>query len=290
MGRQIQAQRNAAATASPSYQNYYVPGPNGQPVESGVTADGGKTNATTGKPIAGSPVLAAPSGMPTPATPDAPKWTVLGEDQFGNKVYGYPPAPGAAPSAPSAAAPSAAAPVVGAPAAVAPGAPPAPDPAELLNLHGADFLAKLDPGTAAQVKAIIEGRAPYPTGMLLKTPYGQRLAQYVTQADPTFEQGNATARVAARKDFETGGPNGVAGTITAGNTAIQHLGQLSDIVEKLGNADSGIPGNNSTTRPRTQSASCRAALRSLSRRATSSQNSPRKRRNFIAARAAQKPT
>jgi hypothetical protein len=77
--------------------------------------------------------------------------------------------------------------------------------------------------------------------MLLKTPYGQKLASYVTQADPSFESGNATARVQTRKDFEAGGPNSVAGTITAGNTAIQHLGQLSDTIEELGKSDTGIP-------------------------------------------------
>ena len=112
------------------------------------------------------------------------------------------------------------------------------------NLHGEEFLQTLDPGMAGQVRSIIEGRTPYPTGMLLKTPYGERLSTYVTQADPTFEAGNATARVAARKEFLSGGPSSPAGVITAGNTALQHLGDLSDAAEQLGNYNTTIPGNN----------------------------------------------
>jgi hypothetical protein len=158
---------------------------------------------------------------------DKTKWGVIGEDNMGNKIYGFPPAKGT--------------PATGA----LPGQPgAAPQTGDVSQLHGDEFVQTLDPQIQSQVKAIVEGRAPYPTGMLLKTPYGQRLAQYVTQADPTFETGNATARVQARKEFLTGGPNSPAGVITAGNTALQHLGDLSDAAEKLGNANTSIPGNN----------------------------------------------
>lgn len=146
-------------------------------------------------------------------------YQVIGEDQYGRKQYGYPPKPGEQPTAPA-----------------------APAQADAMNLHGPDFMATLPPNIQSQVKAIVEGRAPYPTGMLLKTPYGQQLAQYVTQTDPTFESGNATARVASRKEFETGGPNSVAGTITAGNAAIQHLGEASNAAEKLSTVSSGSLG------------------------------------------------
>lgn len=150
-----------------------------------------------------------------------PKFQVIGENAYGAKIYGYPPAPpvaGAAPAAPSAVA--------------------TPEQqVQAMNLHGNDFLNTLDPQMRGQVQSIIEGRTPYPTGMLLKMPYGQQLAAYVTQADPSFESGNATARVKARQDFETGGPNSVAGTILAGNTALAHLGSLSDQVAGLGNSN-----------------------------------------------------
>jgi hypothetical protein len=143
---------------------------------------------------------------------------VIGEDQFGNKTYGtFDPDTGEAK-----------------PLAAAGGGAQSQGQGAL-DLHGPDFIKTLPPNIAGQVTAIVEGRAPYPTGMLLRTPYGQQLAAMVTQADPTFESGNATARVAARKEFESGGPNSVAGTITSGNAAIKHLGELSDDAEALNN-------------------------------------------------------
>ncbi len=114
------------------------------------------------------------------------------------------------------------------------------------GLQGHDLLAavqKQNPAVASQVTAIIEGRAPYPTGSRLN-PVQQQVKELVTQIDPTFEAGNSGARIKVRNEFEAGGPSSPAAAITAGNTAIQHLGHLSDEAEKLGNFDSGIPGNN----------------------------------------------
>lgn len=148
---------------------------------------------------------------------DSRGFGIIGEDQFGNKQYGF---------------------TDKTTGEVTPYRPPTGAPgafSQNLDLHGDDFMKTLNPQIAGQVRAIVEGRAPYPTGMLLRTPYGQQLAAMVTQADPTFESGNSTARVAARKEFESGGPNSVAGTITSGNAAIKHLGELSDDAEALGN-------------------------------------------------------
>lgn len=114
------------------------------------------------------------------------------------------------------------------------------------GLQGKDLLTavqKSNPAVASQVTAIIEGRAPYPSGSRLN-PVQQQIKELVTQVDPTFESGNSGARIKVRNEFNAGGPNSPAAAITAGNTAIQHLGHLSDEAEKLGNADSGIPGNN----------------------------------------------
>lgn len=114
------------------------------------------------------------------------------------------------------------------------------------GLQGKDLLSavqKTSPAVASQVTAIIEGRAPYPSGSRLN-PVQQQVKELVTQVDPTFESGNSGARIKVRNEFNAGGPNSPAASITAGNTAIQHLGHLSDEAEKLGNADSGIPGNN----------------------------------------------
>lgn len=155
--------------------------------------------------------------------PDSPKWGITGEDQFGNKQYGYPPPynPNAPQTQPN--------------ASMGGVAPPMGD-STLLDLHGEEFIQKLDPQTASQVTAIIEGRAPYPTGMLLKTPYGQKLASYVTQADPTFEAANANARAKVQADYSTGM---IAKTNNALNTAIKHMQQMSDAVDSLKNYDQG---------------------------------------------------
>lgn len=149
------------------------------------------------------------------------KFGIVGEDQFGNKQYGYPPPP----PDPENANASSAVPIPQANAAEGPDA-------GIMDLHGEEFLAQLDPKIGSQVKAIIEGRAPYPTGMMLRTPYGQRLATYVTQADPTFEAANANARAKVQADYSTGT---IAKTNNALNTSIEHMLQLSDTVDALKN-------------------------------------------------------
>jgi hypothetical protein len=111
--------------------------------------------------------------------------------------------------------------------------------------RGKDLLTsmeKSDPATAAQVKAIIEGRTAYPTGSRLN-PVQQRVKELVTLVDPTFETGNSGARMKVRNEFLAGGPNTPAGQITAGNTAIQHLGHLLDASDKLGGASDWGPLN-----------------------------------------------
>lgn len=147
---------------------------------------------------------------------DKPKWGVVGKDKYGQPVYGYPP------SREEAAAKGVEKP-----------ADAEPDMAGITGKEYLDTLKKDDPKMESQVRAVIEGRAPYPTGMLLKTPYGQQLAAHVTQADPSFESGNATARTKTRNEFVTGGVGSPAGQITAGNTALQHAGEMSDALERM---------------------------------------------------------
>jgi hypothetical protein len=149
---------------------------------------------------------------------DEPKWGIVGKDKYGQPVYGYPPTREDYNAQKS--------------------ATPQVDTTQpdLMNVHGKEYIAALqkdDPGYASQVQAVIEGRAPYPTGMLLKTEYGQKLARDVTQADPSFEAGNATARVKVRNEFKSGGVGSPAGQISAGNTALQHAGEMSDALERL---------------------------------------------------------
>lgn len=109
---------------------------------------------------------------------------------------------------------------------------------------GNDFLKGLKPSDAAQVKALAEGRQPFPTGMSYAKL--QPLIAAVTQYDPTFDAANYTARSKARSDLTS--PNGTGGkTINSLNTAIQHLGRLSDLIETEDN--SNIPIVNAVMNP-----------------------------------------
>ncbi len=99
--------------------------------------------------------------------------------------------------------------------------------------HGAEFLKTVGP-QAAMVKALAEGKQPWPTAQALKTPYWQGLMQKVFQYDPTFDTAQASnnARVKTRVDFTSGKS---AGTINALNTVVGHLGKLATIGDKLDN-------------------------------------------------------
>lgn len=102
------------------------------------------------------------------------------------------------------------------------------------GVTGEDFLKQLPAPIASEVKAYAEGRRPFPAGFALKSPYFQSLIQMVGQYDPTFDAANYNARSKARTDLTS--PNGTGGkTINALNTAIQHAGKLSDLIEKLDN-------------------------------------------------------
>lgn len=102
---------------------------------------------------------------------------------------------------------------------------------------GDDFLKTLSPGTASEIKAYAEGRRPFPTGMSYAKL--QPLIQLVGQYDPTFDASNYNARNKARTDLES--PSGTGGkTVNALNTALQHAGKLSDLIEKLDNYESPL--------------------------------------------------
>lgn len=112
------------------------------------------------------------------------------------------------------------------------------------NLTGDDFLKTLPPGQASEIKAYAEGRRPFPTGMSYAKL--QPLIQLVGQYDPSFDAANYNARNKARTDMTS--PSGTGGkTINALNTAIQHAGRLSDLIEQLDNYES--PLANAVTNP-----------------------------------------
>lgn len=93
-------------------------------------------------------------------------------------------------------------------------------------------LQQVNPGMAAIVKALDEGRYQVPSAFALKSPYWQGIMQKVAQYDPGFDQVNYNSRAAVRRDFTSGT---AAKQVNALNTAIGHLSQLSQAVDALGN-------------------------------------------------------
>lgn len=100
--------------------------------------------------------------------------------------------------------------------------------------HGDVYLKSLNPLMANQVKALAEGRMQFPAGFALKSPYWQSMISAVSQYDPNFDAVNYNARAATRKSFVAGQD---ATNITALNTALSHLGKLSDAYGALDNTD-----------------------------------------------------
>jgi hypothetical protein len=108
----------------------------------------------------------------------------------------------------------------------------APDVPGNQNATGDAYLQSLGGQTAAQVKALAEGRMAFPTGTALKSPYWQGMLGAVSQYDPTFDAVNYNARNSTRKGFTSGKE---AHTVNALNTVAEHLGTLSDYADQLNN-------------------------------------------------------
>lgn len=106
-----------------------------------------------------------------------------------------------------------------------------------------DFLKTVeaqDSNLAKLVKSIANYEIN-PSSLSTKGGHREKILGIVSQYDPTYSMPLYTSRAAAIKEFNSGGPNSPAGTITAGNTAIQHLARLSDVAENLGGtSDWGI--------------------------------------------------
>lgn len=122
------------------------------------------------------------------------------------------------------------------------GAPGAPvyalqddsDVAALNGLQGQDYLTALqksDPAGYQQVKAIGEGRAPYPTGFIMKTPFGRWLTGALGQAYPGMTAQDFATRTSTAKDFASGKS---AQMVKAANQAILHAQTALEASKQLG--------------------------------------------------------
>lgn len=99
---------------------------------------------------------------------------------------------------------------------------------------GQAFLDKLPPGTAAQVKAIAEGRATMPNAST-RSQAALQLRDAVFKYDPSFSD----QRAQIRKAFTSGADGRNIGAL---NTAAVHLDQFADAADALSNG-SFRPGN-----------------------------------------------
>lgn len=101
------------------------------------------------------------------------------------------------------------------------------------KLTGEEFLKTLPPGDANLVKALDEGRAPI-SSLGIRGPQRERMMKFVTQYDPSFDAATYPQRQAVRRDFTSGQS---ARNVTAINTAIGHMGTMSDLGNALQNKD-----------------------------------------------------
>jgi hypothetical protein len=106
---------------------------------------------------------------------------------------------------------------------------------ENARLTGEDFLATLPLGTAAQVRAIAEGKVTIPSAST-RSQAAIQLRNLAFQYDP----GLTEQRAQVRKAFTTG-PDGK--NIGALNTATVHLEQFGDAAAAMANGSFLVPGN-----------------------------------------------
>lgn len=150
-------------------------------------------------------------------------FTVIGEDRYGNKQYGFVD-PVAGTVTPMNAGGGAAGPGGGLPGAVRPGTE---------DLHGEDFLKQQDPRYADYVRSVSTGKLPYPSARELGTPQGRKFREDLEQYDPQFNFQSPTARQKAFNEFYGGGKGDLA--YGALGQATNHIAGLADEVDKVGN-------------------------------------------------------
>ena len=116
---------------------------------------------------------------------------------------------------------------------------------QLAHPKAASSVGPLDPGAAGQnsqvyAERLVKGLEPWPSTTTLRTdPVIRQGLQLARQMDPDFNASTHKQREQTTKAFTTGKP---ADTINALNTGMGHLGELSDLAEKLNN--SSIKGYN----------------------------------------------
>ncbi len=95
----------------------------------------------------------------------------------------------------------------------------------------------LDDNSERTAQAIASGQLPAPTGMALLNPKNQRILGRVMEINPEYDSTTVDAKKKAARDF-TSGPLGNA--MRSFNVAGQHLDQLGELVDALGNGNTQL--------------------------------------------------
>lgn len=106
---------------------------------------------------------------------------------------------------------------------------PAAEPA---GTRHPEALAQLPQGQAQIAAEIGDYKFPLPSGMALRTPYFQNLIEMASKYNPNLDMSQYQVRQKARTSFTTGSDSQ---NLAALNTAVEHLGNLSQDVQSLGN-------------------------------------------------------
>lgn len=104
-------------------------------------------------------------------------------------------------------------------------------------------LAEADQNLPSMIKKIADYEIN-PSSLSTRGGHRERILGMVSRYDPEYNQAFYPARAQALKEFIGGGSTSPAAQMTAGNTAIQHAGDMSDAAEKM----KKIPGVLSSVR------------------------------------------
>lgn len=105
------------------------------------------------------------------------------------------------------------------------------------TLRGDELLKSLDPGEAAQVQGVLDGRIPLPSLSARMAPEAKRLRQLAFQTDPSFDSTVFAARAATQKDMSDGK---LAVQRTAADKLIAHMGELHEVSAELNNSSTPL--------------------------------------------------
>jgi len=101
----------------------------------------------------------------------------------------------------------------------------APPPGDLTKTGDA-YIATLPKAMQPTVRSMIDGRMAPPSSFAQSKPYWQQMMSAANQADSSFDQGQWSARVALRKQYESQGNASIARTIGSLNTLAAHANSM----------------------------------------------------------------